>query len=62
MTPNEARKPENYGRVYWNLYGDLESQNRKPAFRIGDTVRISKYKKRLLIKDIHLIGLKKYSL
>ena len=32
MTPNEAREPENYGRVYWNLYGDLESQNSGPAF------------------------------
>ena len=50
MTPNEARKPENYGRVYWNLYGDLESQNRKPAFRIGDTVRISKYKRKTFDK------------
>ena len=28
MTPNEARKRENYGRVYWNLYGDLEKQVR----------------------------------
>ena len=50
MTPNEARKPENYGRVHWNLYGDLESQNRKPAFRIGDTVRISKYKRKTFDK------------
>ena len=50
MTPNEARKPENYGRVYWNLYGDLESQNRKPAFRIGDTVRIGKCKRKTFDK------------
>ncbi len=46
MRPNEARKPENYGKVYWNLYGDLGSQNSGPAFRIGDTVRISKYKRK----------------
>ena len=56
MTPNRARKPENYGKVYWNLYGDLESQsqsqshNRKPAFKIGDTVRISKYKRKTFDK------------
>ena len=23
MTPKEARKPENYGKVYFHLYGDL---------------------------------------
>ena len=66
MTPNQARKPENYGKVYWNLYGDgptLGAERRaQTAFKIGDTVRISKYKRRLLIKDIHLIGLKKYFL
>ena len=45
MTPNGATKPENYGKVYFNLYGDLESQNEKPTFKIGDTVRISKYKR-----------------
>ena len=50
MTPNEARKPENYGKVYFNLYGDLESQNGKPAFKIGDTVRISKYKRKTFDK------------
>ena len=51
MTPNEARKRENYGKVYFNLYGDLaESQNGKPAFKIGDTVRISKYKRKTFDK------------
>ena len=50
MTPNEAREPENYGKVYWNLYGDLEIQNSTPAFRIGDTVRISKYKRKTFDK------------
>ena len=50
MTSNEAREPENYGKVYWNLYGDLESQNRKPSFRIGDTVRICKYKRKTFDK------------
>ena len=45
MTPFQARKPENYGKVYFNLYGDLERDNRKPEFRVGDRVRISKYKR-----------------
>ena len=45
MTPNAARKTENYGKVYCNLYGDLSvERSDKPAFKIGDTVRISKYK------------------
>ena len=55
MTPNQARKPENYGKVYFNLYGDLaESQNgtlnRNSLLKIGDTVRISKYKRKTFEK------------
>ena len=54
MTPNEARKQENYGKVYFNLYGDLESQNgtsnRTSLLKIGDTVRISKYKRKTFDK------------
>ena len=34
MTPSQAREPKNYGKVYFNLYGDLESDNRKPAFKV----------------------------
>ena len=61
MTPNQARKPENYGKVYWNLYGDLRAERsdgglrKSPlsdrlAFKIGDTVRISKYKRKTFDK------------
>ena len=55
MTPNQARKPENYGKVYWNLYGDgwmRESSVSvaQTAFKIGDTVRISKYKRKTFDK------------
>ena len=49
MTPNQARKPENYGKVYFNLYGDL-TESQKPTFKIGDTVRISKYKRKTFDK------------
>ena len=45
MTPFQARKPENYGKVYFNLYGDLARDDKKPEFRVGDRVRISKYKR-----------------
>ena len=45
-----ARKPQNYGKVYFNLYGDLGSENRKPAFKVGDRVRISKYKRKTFDK------------
>ena len=61
---NQARKPENYGKVHWNLYGDLGaersdggvrtsplSEGTAPtAFKIGDTVRISKYKRKTFDK------------
>ena len=53
MTPNQARKPENYGGVYWNLYGDSrmrESSFSVAVFKIGDTVRISKYKRKTFDK------------
>ena len=49
MTPNQARKPQNYGKVYFNLYGDL-TESQKPTFKIGDTVRISKYKRKTFDK------------
>ena len=49
MTPNEARKPQNYGKVYFTLYSDL-SESQKPTFKIGDTVRISKYKRKTFDK------------
>ena len=45
MTPFQARKPENYGKVYFNLYGDLARDDKKTEFRVGDRVRISKYKR-----------------
>ena len=34
LTPNEARKRENYGKVYFNLYGDLTASHasKKPTF------------------------------
>ena len=51
MTPNQARKPENYGKLYFNLYGDLAESQNKPAFKIGDTVRISKYKRKTFDKE-----------
>ena len=63
MTPSQARKPQNYGKVYFNLYvgfhptapgfkgqSPLGSDNRKPAFKVGDRVRISKYKRKTFDK------------
>ena len=50
MTPVQARIPQNYGKVYFNLYGDLAQNNDKPAFAIGDRVRISKYKRKTFDK------------
>ena len=50
MTPNGNRKPENYGKVYFDLYGDLAESQKKPAFKIGDAVRISKYKRKTFDK------------
>ncbi|KAL9982416.1 hypothetical protein ACROYT_G004454 [Oculina patagonica] len=45
MTPIEASKKKNEGTVYFNLYGDMEPLSAKPKFKVGDKVRISKYKR-----------------
>ena len=44
-----------------NTYIDFEKEvnDKDPKFKVGDHVRISKYKKTFLIKDIHQTGLKK---
>ena len=45
MSPIEASDKRNEGTVYFNLYGDIETLKRKPKFKVGDKVRISKYKR-----------------
>ena len=49
MTPVEASKKKDEGIVYFNLYGDIESLS-KPKFKVGERVRISKYKRKVLDK------------
>ena len=45
MTPIEASKPENSSLVWYNLYGAyLAAEYGQPKFKVGETVRISKYK------------------
>ena len=36
--------------VYFNLYGDMEQLSSKPKFKVGDKVRISKYKRKVFDK------------
>ena len=50
MTPVEASQKKNYGLVYFNLYGDLQANNQKPKFKVSDSVRISKYKRKTFDK------------
>ena len=48
MTPKEASKEKNKGKVYFNTYGDLSQsvtkQTSNPKYQIEDQVRISKLK------------------
>ena len=44
------QKYNNEGLVYFNLYGDMETLKQKPKFKIGDKVRISKYKRNVFDK------------
>ena len=50
MTPVEASNKKNEGTVYFNLYGDMETSKQKPKFKVGDKVRISKYKRNVFDK------------
>ena len=50
MTPVEASKKKNENTVYYNLYGDMKQLSSKPKFKIGDKVRISKYKRKVFDK------------
>ena len=51
MTPTAASDIKNSNRVFANLYsGEIYKQVKKPKFRIGDRVRISKYKRKLFDK------------
>ena len=61
MTPTEASDKKYEGIVYFKLYGGTEQILSKPKFKVGDKVGISKIKEKRSIKDIHQIGLKKYS-
>lgn len=44
MSPVEASKISNESKVYENLYRQIEINYSKPKFKIGDKVRINKYK------------------
>ena len=54
MTPIEVSNKKNQGTVYFNLYGNLKPLATKPKYKIGDKVRISKYKRKTLDqRNIH---------
>ena len=50
MTPEEASGKENEDRVYLNLFGQEMLQTAKPKYKVGDKVRISKYKRKVFDK------------
>ena len=54
MTPEETGKKKNESTVYFNLYGDMEQLPSKPKLKVGDKVRISKYKSKVFDKGYTL--------
>ena len=55
MSPIAASDVKNTHQVFANLYSDeIYKQDKKPKFRIGDRVRISKYKRKLFDKGFTL--------
>ena len=50
MTPVGASKKKNESAVYFILYGDMKQLSSKPKFKVGDKVRMSKYKRKVFDK------------
>ena len=50
MTPVEASKKKNESAVYFNLYGNMVQLSSKPKFKVGDKVRIRKFKRKIFDK------------
>ena len=50
MSPVELSKKKNEGIVYYNLYSNLKETFTKPKFKVEDTVKISKYKRKTFDK------------
>ena len=50
MTLVEASKKKNESTVYFYVYGDMKQLSYKPKFKVGDKVRISKYKRKVFDK------------
>jgi len=50
MTPIQTSRKENEDIIFFNLYGDIKQTNKKSKFKIGDIVRISKYKRKIFDK------------
>ena len=50
MTPVEASKKKNEGSVFLKLYGDMRTKGVRAKFKVGDRVRISKYKRSVFDK------------
>ena len=50
MSPVEPSKKKNKGIVYYNLYSNLKATFTKPKFKVEDTVKISKYKRKTFDK------------
>ena len=44
MTPFEASDPRNNEKVINNLYSDIKPSQSRSKFKVGDRVRIQKYK------------------
>lgn len=50
MTPVKASKKKNESIVFLKLYGDVTTSLAVPKFKVGDRVRISKYKRNVFDK------------
>ena len=53
MASAQASTKKNQSAVYFNLYGNMEQLSSKPKFKVGDKVRISKYKRKVFDKRLH---------
>ena len=62
MTPKEASKDINRGKVYFNIIRKQNKSRTSIKYKKGDKVRISNYIKDILKRDLPLTGQKKSSI
>jgi hypothetical protein len=61
MTPKEARKPENWWNVKWNLENNKVKNRKYEDIKVGDKVRIYKKRKNFQKSNVSIWSENRYT-